>query len=80
MSRTRPGKRVFDVLAEGRGLVPNLDIALEKGTFAALDKTISVEVTDGQLNVRLSAIHGKSQVNSIRVTQRPDLAGWVPGA
>lgn len=70
---TKPGARVFDVLAEGREFVPNLDIALEKGTYAALEKTITVEVTDGQLNVRLSAIHGTSLVNSIRVSQRPDL-------
>ncbi|MBW5250236.1 S8 family serine peptidase [Streptomyces sp. P01-B04] len=70
---TKPGARVFDVLAEGKEFVPNLDIALEKGTYAALKKTITVKVIDGQLNVRLSAIHGKSLVNSIRVTQRPDL-------
>ncbi|MFH9726017.1 carboxypeptidase regulatory-like domain-containing protein [Streptomyces sp. NPDC017254] len=74
VSGTRPGARVVDLLAEGREFVPNLDIALEAGTFTALDKTITVEVTDGQLNVRLSAIHGKSLVNSLRVTQRPDLA------
>lgn len=74
VSGTKPGARVVDLLAEGKEFVPNLDIALEAGTFTALDKTITVEVTDGQLNVRLSAIHGKSLVNSIRVTQRPDLA------
>ncbi|MFG2432931.1 S8 family serine peptidase [Streptomyces sp. NPDC048590] len=73
ISGTKPGARVFDVLAEGKEFVPNLDVALEKGTYTALDRTITVEVTDGQLNVRLSAIHGKSLVNSIRVTQRPDL-------
>ncbi|GHF77394.1 S8 family serine peptidase [Streptomyces filamentosus] len=75
VSGTKPGARVVDLLAEGREFVSNLDIALEAGTFTALDKTITVKVTDGQLNVRLSAIHGKSLVNSVRVTQRPDLAG-----
>ncbi|MEU8676526.1 S8 family serine peptidase [Streptomyces sp. NPDC048560] len=75
VSGTKPGARVFDVLAEGREFVPNLDIALEKGVYVALDRTLTVEVTDGQLNVRLSAIHGKSLVNSIRVSQRPDLTG-----
>ncbi|MFJ7962943.1 S8 family serine peptidase [Streptomyces sp. NPDC096324] len=74
VSGTKPGARVVDLLAEGKEFVPNLDIALEAGTFTALDKTITVKVTDGQLNVRLSAIHGKSLVNAIRVTQRPDLA------
>ncbi|MET7942930.1 S8 family serine peptidase [Streptomyces sp. NPDC005302] len=74
VSTVKPGARVVDLLAEGKEFVPNLDIALEAGTFTALDKTITVKVTDGQLNVRLSAIHGKSLVNSIRVTQRPDLA------
>ncbi|MEU5060209.1 MULTISPECIES: S8 family serine peptidase [unclassified Streptomyces] len=73
VSGTKPGARVVDLLAEGKEYVSNLDIALEAGTFTALDKTITVKVTDGQLNVRLSAIHGKSLVNSIRVSQRPDL-------
>ncbi|MGW1817686.1 S8 family serine peptidase [Streptomyces sp. NPDC002125] len=69
-----PTDRVFDVMAEGVQVVPNLDLALEAGTYTAHDRTVTVTVTDGQLNLRFVANEGKTLVNSIRVTERPDLA------
>ncbi|WP_073862102.1 S8 family serine peptidase [Streptomyces sp. CB01249] len=73
---TKPGARVFDVLAEGAEKVPDVDVRLESGgARTALFKTFTVEVTDGQLNVAFKAITGKTLVNSVRVTQRPDLKG-----
>jgi subtilisin family serine protease len=68
-----PGRRVFDVMAEGSTVVDNLDIALETGQRTALTKTFRVTVTDGQLNLRLVAGEGKTLVNALKVTQRPDL-------
>nr|WTB30391.1 S8 family serine peptidase [Streptomyces sp. NBC_00830] len=65
--------RVFDVMAEGTQYVPNLDLALEAGVQVAHNRTITVEVTDGQLNLRFVANAGKTLVNSIRVSERPDL-------
>ncbi|MGW2474013.1 S8 family serine peptidase [Streptomyces sp. NPDC001665] len=71
---TKPGARVFDVLGEGAEKVPDVDVRLESGgARTALFKTFTVQVTDGQLNVGFKAITGKTLVNSIRVTQRPDL-------
>ncbi|MGW1279902.1 S8 family serine peptidase [Streptomyces tsukubensis] len=72
----RPNKRVFDVLAEGTQVLPALDIALEAGSYAAVQRTYTVTVTDGTLNVRFVARagYGKPLVNSLRVTDRPDLA------
>ncbi|WP_406860215.1 S8 family serine peptidase [Streptomyces sp. HUAS MG47] len=70
-----PTDRVFDVMAEGQQVVPNLDLALEAGVRVAHDRSFTVKVTDGQLNLRFVANAGKPLVNSVRVTERPDLTG-----
>ncbi|MQY14589.1 hypothetical protein SRB5_47570 [Streptomyces sp. RB5] len=68
-----PGKRVFDVMAEGRVVEPNMDVALIAGQKTALSRTYTVTVTDGQLNLRFVAGTGKTLVNAVRVTERSDL-------
>jgi hypothetical protein len=45
------GLRVFDVLIEGELVLDDLDIYREVGHDAALIKSFSVAVTDGQLNI-----------------------------
>ncbi|WP_231629577.1 S8 family serine peptidase, partial [Streptomyces clavuligerus] len=74
VSGVRPNKRVFDVLAEGVEVLPSLDIALEAGSYAAVQRTYTVTVTDGTLNVRFVAHqgYGKPLLNTLRVTERPD--------
>lgn len=74
LSSIRPDKRVFDVLAEGRQVLPSLDIALEAGTYTALTRTYTVQVTDGVLNIRFvtHSGFGKPLLNTLRVTDRPD--------
>ncbi|MEH0985449.1 S8 family serine peptidase [Micromonospora sp. CPCC 205556] len=74
VSSSKPGQRVFDVLAEGTEVLPSLDIAYEAGTYTAVTRTYTVTVTDGVLNVRFVASSGKPLVNAIRVTERPDKA------
>ncbi|MET8572086.1 S8 family serine peptidase [Streptomyces sp. NPDC004783] len=74
LSSTKPTSRVFDVIAEGTEVEPSLDIAREAGTYKALQRTYRVTVTDGELNVRFVADSGKTLVNAIRVTERPDLS------
>ncbi|WP_432181571.1 S8 family serine peptidase [Streptomyces sp. NBC_00063] len=69
------GKRVFSVLAEGDQKISYLDLVLEKGQLTADRRTFEVKVTDGTLNLRFVATTGKSLVNAVRVTQRPDLSG-----
>ncbi|MEV5602514.1 S8 family serine peptidase [Streptomyces sp. NPDC052299] len=74
LSSTGPGKRLFDVLAEGVQEVPDVDIALEAGgTYRALNKTFTVRVEDGQLNLRFASAADQPLVNALRVTHRPDL-------
>lgn len=75
LRRTPPDTRLFDVLAEDRLVVPAVDVALAVGSFAAHHRTAHVEVTDGQLNVRLARRVGDPIVNAIRVTHRPDVTG-----
>jgi hypothetical protein len=71
----KPNKRLFDVIIEGNLVLPSLDINLEAGNFAALNKTFTVTVTDGVLNIRFITHtgFGKPIVNALRVTHRPDL-------
>ncbi|MER6915137.1 S8 family serine peptidase [Streptomyces sp. NPDC000594] len=74
VNSARPNKRVFDVLAEGTEVLPSLDIALEAGSYAAVQRAYTVTVTDGTLNVRFVAHsgYGKPLLNALRVTERPD--------
>ncbi|MBW5248309.1 S8 family serine peptidase [Streptomyces sp. P01-B04] len=70
----KPGQRVFDVTAEGVEKVADVDVRLESGAArTALSRTFTVKVTDGRLEVGFKAVTGTTLVNSIRVTQRPDL-------
>ncbi|WP_327336330.1 S8 family serine peptidase [Streptomyces sp. NBC_01324] len=75
LGRAGAGSRVTDVLAEGVLQVPDLDVAKETGgSYRALTKTLTVTVTDGQLNLRLVAVADEETlVNAVRITQRPDL-------
>ncbi|MEV0623453.1 S8 family serine peptidase [Nonomuraea sp. NPDC050404] len=68
----KANKRIQDVLVEDVEVLPNLDVALKVGTYAAHSRTFTTEVTDGQLNVRFVASAGKTLINGIRVTERPD--------
>ncbi len=74
LQHSRPGQRIFDVIAEGNLILPALDVAAEVGQFNADDKSYFLPVTDGQLNVRFVARRGYKEpiINAIRVTHRPD--------
>jgi hypothetical protein len=62
-----PGKRVFNVLAEGRKVISELDVVAEAGYATALVKTLDVKVNDGVLNVRFPAIVEDPMVSGIEV-------------
>jgi hypothetical protein len=55
-------------------VLPALDIAYEVGVLKADKHTFFVEVTDGEMDVRLIARAGYDDplINSLRVTHRPD--------
>lgn len=75
ITNAQPNKRVFDVIIEGNLVLPSLDISFEAGNFKALNKTFTVTVTDGVLDIRFitHSGFGKPIVNALRVTHRPDL-------
>lgn len=75
LSSQQPKGRVFDVTAEGAVAVSDLDLADQVGVRTAHDRAFTVKVSDGQLNLRFLAKSGLAVVNSIRVTERPDLIG-----
>ncbi|HEX6074948.1 MAG TPA: S8 family serine peptidase, partial [Micromonosporaceae bacterium] len=70
-----PDQRYFDIHIEGVEVLSRVDVAYEAGSFGAMNRTLTVQVTDGQLNVRFFAYRGFGTpiVNAIRVTERPDL-------
>jgi subtilisin family serine protease len=74
ITHRRPGRRMFDVIAEGTLLLPALDVAGKVGTWAADHYLFYVPVTDGQLNVRFVPRSGFGQpmVSAIQVLERPD--------
>ncbi|MFC6084681.1 S8 family serine peptidase [Sphaerisporangium aureirubrum] len=67
-----PGKRVFDIKAEGNLVAQALDIARTAGRDTALTHRYTIPVTDGRLNITFTPRTGTPILNSIRVTERPD--------
>ena len=63
-----PGKRVFDVVAEGKTVLTGLDIYREAGAVTALDKSFPVTVTDGELTLGFTARADLPAVSAIQVT------------
>lgn len=65
------GKRVFNVLLEGATVLGNFDIYAAAGNrYTAVDRTFSVSVSDGILNLRFDALTDKPKVSAIEVVQR----------
>ena len=65
---TSPGQRVFNVSINGQTVLTNFD-ALAKGgkPYAAIDKTLYVTVTGGQLIVQFTPVAGEPNVSAIQV-------------
>ena len=62
------GRRVFDVKAEGKVVLDNFDIVRAAGgKNVAHDKTFTVEVTDGRLDLDFVSLVNNAQVNAIAV-------------
>jgi hypothetical protein len=64
---TAAGQRIFNVNVEGTQ-INNLDVFSEAGgAHRALIKTVSVVVTDGQLNLNFGALVGQTMINGIEI-------------
>lgn len=73
-----PGLRVFDVAAEGKLAIDDLDIWSEVGAKTALTKTVEVAVTDGILNLDFSASVNAAKISSIEVLPNTEGHGGHP--
>lgn len=63
------GKRQFDVKAEGKVVVSNLDLVARAGATAAYDVTVPVSVQDGTLNLQFLTDINNAKVSAILVTK-----------
>lgn len=74
-----PGKRVFDVAAEGTTMLKGVDIFKAVGANTAYSLTFTVPVTDGELNLGFVATVDRPQVAAIEVRQVGQVTSSGPG-
>ena len=72
-----PGKRIFDVSIEGVLRDDDLDIFATVGKYAAIVRSHSVTVSDGLLNIDLSATANAGKLSGIEVTSVSGTGGGV---
>jgi hypothetical protein len=66
--------RVFDAYVEGDQKLDNYDIYAEAGQFTATDKTYTVDVTDGELNVNFTAEVDNAKIGAVQVVRVGDVS------
>ncbi|MDD5645122.1 MAG: glucoamylase family protein [bacterium] len=66
-----PGKRVFDIEAEGKDVIKNLDIVSEYGKDKPGILKFAVKVTDGQLNISARASVDNAKISALYVEGIP---------
>jgi hypothetical protein len=73
------GERVFSASLEGQQVLTDYDIYSEVGAATADDKTYTVEVTDGTLNVDFTASADNAKISAIKVTKVQSGGGQTDG-
>ncbi|WP_161631430.1 malectin domain-containing carbohydrate-binding protein [Candidatus Halobonum tyrrellensis] len=64
------GARVFNVSVEGQQVLNDYDIYAETGgAHAAVTETVTVEVTDGELNAEFTTVADNAKVSAIEVSR-----------
>ncbi|MFC3689471.1 family 16 glycosylhydrolase [Aquipuribacter hungaricus] len=75
----RPGRRVFDVLAEGALVLARVDVLREAGgPDRALERTFRATVTDGTLDITYRASRDRPVVSAVRVVPDPRTPAVAP--
>ena len=67
------GRRIFDVLAEGRTVLENIDITAAVGPRHAYERTFDVNVNDNVLDLAFTASKGQPTISAIEVTALSDV-------
>jgi prolyl-tRNA synthetase len=65
---TKKGKRVFNVLIEGKTVISKLDLVAKVGPKTAYDVVVPVTVTDGVLNITFQSVVKNAKVSALKVT------------
>jgi hypothetical protein len=63
------GDRVFDVTIEGEEVLTDYDIYADVGGLTATDKTFTVEVTDGTLNIEMPASADFAKISAFKIVE-----------
>jgi hypothetical protein len=73
-----PGQRVFDVRIEGTTVLSNFDIVAVAGKLRAIDRTFTVQVSDGRLDIDFAPRVNFAKVNAIEVISLGPIVTAVP--
>lgn len=65
-----PGRRVFDVTAEGAPVLTDFDVYAAAGYLTAIEKTVIVTVTDGVLDPRFTPSVGSAILSGITAVKQ----------
>jgi len=73
-AKEKVGKRLFDVIIEDSLILPAHDIVYQVGTLTAENRTFFLNITDGQMDIRLVPRAGSDPpvINAARITHRTD--------
>ncbi len=69
------GKRIFDLNIEGNNYLSDYDINEEVGTMSAVVKTVTIDVSDGELNLNFSASVDQPKVSGFEIFKIADGGG-----
>ncbi|WP_435074548.1 malectin domain-containing carbohydrate-binding protein [Halorubrum sp. HHNYT27] len=69
---TNENDRLFSATVEGEEVLTDYDIYSEVGPLTATDKTYTVEVTDGTLNVDFAVTNDNAKISAIKVESLED--------
>ncbi|MCI2238918.1 malectin domain-containing carbohydrate-binding protein [Paenibacillus sp. TRM 82003] len=72
------GARIFSITAEGQPVVTDLDLVAAAGKNVAYDKTVTVKVTDGRVNLAFSAKKDSAKIDAIQVLKVADAPAATP--
>ncbi|MBI3973851.1 MAG: PQQ-dependent sugar dehydrogenase, partial [Chloroflexi bacterium] len=73
-----PGQRVFNVAIEGQPVLTNFDILAEVSRNTALDKTFTVGVADGQLDIAFTTVADNAKLSALEVIPGSDVPTATP--
>lgn len=72
------GSRVFDVIAEDKEVLSDIDVFKAVGKNSSYERTFRLEVTDGALNLDFSADRGLPKIGGLRIMPVSQEAAVAP--